>query len=96
MTNIRDAMEEKCVGAVSRRTCEDGVFERFWLQTAAEAGGTGPRGPLGGLCRQVAFPSSYLVDSPCHELAQARKGAWMKGWGVVIVGTGGIAGTSPR
>jgi len=75
MTNIRDAVEEACAGALSRGACEDGVLERLWFQTTVGAGGIGLRGPPGGVCYQVAFPGSHLVDSPCYELAQAHKGA---------------------
>jgi len=75
MTDIRDAVEEIYVGALSRRPCEDSVFERLWFQTAAGAGGIGHWGPLGGVPRRVGFPGSQLVDSPCYELSQAHKGA---------------------
>jgi len=74
MTDIRDTVEEMCAGILSRGACEDSVFERPWLQTAAGAGGIGLWGPAGGVCRQVAFPGSHLVDSSCNKLAQAHKG----------------------
>ena len=74
MTDICDAVEETCAGILSRVACEDGVFERRGFQTAAGAGGVGLWSPPGGVCRQVAFPGSHLVDTPCHELAQAHKG----------------------
>jgi len=85
MTNIRDAVEEICAGALSRGAREDRVSERLWLQTAAEAGCIGLRGLPGGVRHQVTFPGSYWVDSSCHELAQIHKGARVKGWGVVFV-----------
>ena len=75
MTNIRYAVEETCAGGLFRGACEDSAFEGLWLQTAAGAGGIGLWGPPGGVCGQVAFPGSHLVDSPCYELAQSHKGA---------------------
>jgi len=69
MTDIHDAVEETCVGALCRGTCEDGVFERLWFQTAAGVGGIGLWGPPGGVRRHVVFLGSHLVDSPCNELA---------------------------
>jgi len=44
MTDIRNAVEEACVGTLARGACEDGVFEHLRFKTAAEAGGIG----LGG------------------------------------------------
>jgi len=88
MTNIYDAVEETCAGALSRGACEDSVFERLRFQTAAGAGGLGLGGSPGGMFRQVAFTGSHLVDSSCHELAQTHKGARVNGWGVMIVGRG--------
>jgi len=35
MTDIRDAVEETCAGALSGGPSEDSVFERPWFQTAA-------------------------------------------------------------
>jgi len=74
VTDIRYAVEKTCAGALSRRAC-DSVFEGFRLQTAAVAGGIGLWGLPGGMCRQVALPSSHFVDSPCYELVQLHKGA---------------------
>jgi len=79
MTNIRDAVDETSAGALSRGACEDSVFERLWFQTAAGAGCISLGGPPPGVCHQVAFPGSHLVDSSCHELAQAHKSARVKG-----------------
>jgi len=73
MTDIHYAVEETCVGGLSREACEYGVFERLWFQTAAGAGGISLWGPAGGVRRQVAFPGSHLVNPSCHELAQAHK-----------------------
>ena len=89
MTDIGDAGEETCAGALSRRACEDRVFESRGFQTAAGAGGIGLGGPPGVVCRQVAFPGPHLVDLPRHKLAEAHKGARVKGRGVVVVGRGG-------
>jgi len=74
MTNIRDAVEEACAGALPRGACEDDMFARRRFQTEAGAGGIGLGCPPGGVCRQVAFSGSHLVDSSRHALAQAHKG----------------------
>jgi len=74
MSDICDTLEETCAGALSRGACEDRVFKCLGFQTAAEAGGIGLRGPPAGVCRQVAFPGSHLIDSACHELARPIKG----------------------
>jgi len=89
MTDIQDAVEETCADALSRRPCEDGVFERLRFQTAAGAAGIGLWCPPGEVSRQVTFPGSHLVDLSCHELAKDHKAAPVKGCGVVIVGRGG-------
>jgi len=89
VTDIRDAVEEGCVGALSRGACEDCMFERFWFQATAGGGGIGLGHPPGGVCRLVALPSSHLMYPSCYELAQAYKGARAQGWGVAVVGGGG-------
>jgi len=75
MTDIREAVEETGTGGLSRGAWEDGMFKRLGFQTPVGAGGIVLWGPRGGVCRQVALPGSHLVDSPCHELAQAHKRA---------------------
>jgi len=89
MTDIRDAVEETCPGALARGACEDGVFEGHRFQTAAGAGAIGLWGPPGGVCRQATLPGSHLLDSSCHEISQAQEGARMQGRRVVIAGRGG-------
>jgi len=96
MTDICEAVEETCAGALSRGACEDSVFEGFRFQTATGAGAIGLWGPPGRVRCQVPFPGSHLVDSPSHEIPQAHEGARVKGWEVVFVGGGGgTVGTSP-
>jgi len=75
MTDIRDAVEETCAGALSGGAGKVGVLERFMFWTEAGAGCIGLWGPPGGVCCQVALPGSHLVDSPSHELAQPHEGA---------------------
>jgi len=73
MTDIGDAVEEKCAGALSRGACEDGVFESLGFQTAAGAGGIGLGGPPGRVCCKIAFPGSHQVESSRHELTQTHE-----------------------
>jgi len=79
--------------SIPGRTGEDGVLEGFWFSSAAGAGKVWVLIEPGGVCGQVAFCRSHLVDSPCHELSKTHEGVWGKGGGVVVVGgCGGVDG----
>ena len=43
----------------------------------------------GGVCREGAFGSAHLVNSPAHKLPKAHKEVWGKAGGVFVVGGGG-------
>jgi len=74
MTDICNAVEETCAGALSGGACEDSVFEGLGLQTTAGAGGIGLGGPPGGVRHQVAFPGSHLCIRPATNLPRPIKG----------------------
>ena len=75
LTDIREAMEDTCAGALPGGAGEDGVLEHLRFQTAAGARALCLWGPPGGVGSQVTFPGSRQVDAPCCKLVQTHQGA---------------------